>query len=106
MPMMGPDAGNAMPVVGAAPPDRVQMTVEDHMNAVLDFLRDGVENNSLTGEDQMQVRAFMEGVTKIFEVAAMNQQQATPSIGEMNGPEVPYGSESGAAPMPSRVGEA
>jgi hypothetical protein len=47
----------------------------------------------------------MEGLNGVFEMAAGAQQQSTPSPGELNGEEVPYGQTSDATDMMPRVGQ-
>jgi hypothetical protein len=97
-----PDAGNAPQAVGNAPPDRVSMTPEEHMNATLDWFRSGLENQTLQPEDMQTVQAFMEGMTQLIQGALGGApEEATPTVGSLNGPEVPYGSSPDDVPAPT-----
>jgi len=103
--MFAPDSGNAPTTVGEVPPDRVQMTLEDHLSAVLEALRVGIANGSLTNDDMMALRAFEEGKQAILQEALGQQQQgATPTVASLNGEERPYGSSPDDVPMPAQVG--
>jgi hypothetical protein len=102
---MIPTGGGPPGVVGQVPPDRVQMTPEDHQNALLDYYRSALTTGAMSPEDQMSLRAFMEGLNGVFEMAAGAGQQPTPSPGELNGEEVPYGQTDDAVSMMPRVGQ-
>lgn len=101
---MIPDANNAPSMVGVTPPDRVQMTLEDHYNAILDFLRNALENDTMTPDDMMATRAFEEAKQQIFQTALGAQQGGDGEMADQPamaqaGPEVPYGG-GGEAPPP------
>jgi len=65
----------------------------------------GLTTGAMSPEDQMSLRAFMEGMSAIFEQVAGAQQQPTPSPADLNGEEVPYGQSPDAVSMMPRVGE-
>lgn len=103
--MFDPNADNASPMVGPEPPDRTQMTLEDHCNAILDYLRDAVQNQSISPQDMMTLRAFEEGKqATLTEALGTEQPGTTPSVASMNGDERAYGTSADDTAMPAQVG--
>jgi hypothetical protein len=91
---MIPTGDNATGMVGNAPPDRAQLTLEDHLNAVLDYLRSGLSNGTLQPDDMMSLRAFEEAKVQLLQEAMGAQggegDQPAPTPQDMNGEEQDY----------------
>ncbi len=106
------DPDDAPAMVGNEPPDRVSMSLSDHLKAALDYLRNGLTNGTLTPQDMMELQAFEQAKIQIIQEAQAQQGGGEQGQGEManapstamNGPEVPYGQSPGDMPMSGMAG--